>query len=42
VAKRVVRAIERGWPVVYAPPIWWLVMAVVRALPRALMRRLRF
>ena len=42
VARRVVRAIERGWPVVYAPPIWWLVMAVVRALPRALMRRLRF
>jgi short-subunit dehydrogenase len=42
VAKRVVRAIERGWPVVYAPPIWRLVMAVVRALPRALLRRLRF
>ena len=42
VARRVVRAIERGWPVVYAPPIWWLVMCAVRALPRALMRRLRF
>jgi short-subunit dehydrogenase len=42
VARRVVRAIDRGWPVVYAPPIWRLVMAAVRALPRALMRRLRF
>ena len=42
VAKRVVRAIERGTPVVYAPPIWRLVMLAVRAVPRALMRRLRF
>ena len=42
VARRVVRALERGWPVVYAPPIWRLVMLAVRAMPRALMRRLRF
>ena len=42
VARRVVRAMERGSPVVYAPPVWRLVMAAVRALPRALMRRLRF
>ena len=42
VARRVVRAIERGWPVVYAPPVWRLVMLAVRALPRAWMRRLRF
>ena len=42
VAARVVRAIDRGWPVVYAPPIWALVMLAVRNLPRTLMRRLGF
>jgi decaprenylphospho-beta-D-erythro-pentofuranosid-2-ulose 2-reductase len=42
VAKRVVRALEQGWPVVYAPPVWRLVLAVIRRLPRAVMRRLSF
>jgi len=42
VARRVVRAIDRGTPVVYAPPIWHAVMLAVRALPRAVMRRARF
>lgn len=42
VAARVVEAIDRGWPVVYAPPIWALVMLAVRNLPRFLMRRLGF
>jgi len=42
VARSIVRAIERGRPVVYAPPIWRAVMAVVRALPRAVLRRARF
>jgi NAD(P)-dependent dehydrogenase (short-subunit alcohol dehydrogenase family) len=42
VARTVLRAIERGRPVVYAPPIWRLVMTAVRWLPRALMRRARF
>ena len=42
VAATVVRAIDRGTPVVYAPPIWALVMLVIRWLPRAAMRRLRF
>jgi short-subunit dehydrogenase len=42
VAKHVVRAIDRGRPVVYAPPVWRLVMLAVRALPRGAMRRLRF
>ncbi len=42
VAARVVEAIDRGWPVVYAPPIWAMVMLAVRHLPRALMRRLGF
>jgi short-subunit dehydrogenase len=42
VARTVLRAIERGRPVVYAPPIWRAVMAVVKALPRAVLRRVRF
>jgi short-subunit dehydrogenase len=42
VAARVLRAIDRGQPVVYAPPIWALVMMVIRLLPRFVMRRLRF
>jgi short-subunit dehydrogenase len=42
VAARVLRAIDRGTPVVYAPPVWRLVMAAIRLLPRAAMRRLDF
>lgn len=42
VARRVVRALERGRPVVYVPPVWRLVMAMVRALPRAVLRRASF
>jgi short-subunit dehydrogenase len=42
VAKTVLRAIERGRPVVYAPPVWRLVMAVIRRLPRSVMRRVGF
>ncbi|MGD8824065.1 MAG: SDR family NAD(P)-dependent oxidoreductase [Myxococcales bacterium] len=42
VARRVLRAIDRGAPVVYAPAIWRLIMAVIRALPRAVMRRIQF
>jgi NAD(P)-dependent dehydrogenase (short-subunit alcohol dehydrogenase family) len=42
VAAAVVRAIDRGTPVVYAPAIWRLVMLVIRNLPRAVMRRLSF
>jgi short-subunit dehydrogenase len=42
VAARVLRAIERGTPVVYAPPIWGLVMAAIRKLPRAVLRRAEF
>lgn len=42
VAKRVLRAIDRGSPVVYAPAPWRLIMAVIRALPRAVMRRVQF
>jgi len=42
VAARIVRAIDRGTPVVYAPGIWALVMFVIRLLPRIVMRRVGF
>lgn len=42
VARRVVRAIERGTPVVYAPGMWRWIMLVIRLLPRAVMRRIDF
>ena len=42
VAADVVRAIDRGRPVVYTPRIWQLVMMVIRALPRFVMRRVEF
>jgi len=42
VARRVLGAIDRGTPVVYAPAPWRLIMAVIRALPRAIMRRINF
>jgi short-subunit dehydrogenase len=42
VARRVVRAMDRRKPVVYAPGIWALVMLVIRWLPRFVMRRIAF
>ena len=42
VAERVLTAIDRGSPVVYAPAPWRYVMAVIRSLPRAIMRRVEF
>ncbi len=42
VAELVLRAIDKGRPVVYAPSIWGLVMLVIRALPRFIMRRIGF
>ncbi len=42
VAADVLRAIERRRPVIYTPAVWRLVMAVVRRLPRFLMRRSGF
>jgi NAD(P)-dependent dehydrogenase (short-subunit alcohol dehydrogenase family) len=42
VARRVLRAIDRGAPEVYAPGIWRLVMLAIRSLPRAVMRRVGF
>jgi NAD(P)-dependent dehydrogenase (short-subunit alcohol dehydrogenase family) len=42
VARAVLRAIDRGSPVVYAPGIWRWVMLVIRHLPRFVMRRVGF
>jgi short-subunit dehydrogenase len=42
VARIVLKAIDRGQPVVYAPGIWkWVIMAI-KFLPRGVMRRIRF
>ncbi|MEE8142034.1 MAG: SDR family NAD(P)-dependent oxidoreductase [Planctomycetota bacterium] len=42
VARRVLKAIDRGRPVVYAPGIWRWIMLVIRSLPRAVLRRSEF
>jgi decaprenylphospho-beta-D-erythro-pentofuranosid-2-ulose 2-reductase len=42
VARVVLKAFDRGQPVVYAPEVWRYVMGVIRALPRAVMRRVSF
>jgi short-subunit dehydrogenase len=42
VAAAVVRAMDRGRHQVYAPGIWRWIMLVVRALPRAVLRRVQF
>ena len=42
VARRVLAAIDRGKPLVYAPWIWRWVMLVIRHLPRFVMRRIGF
>jgi short-subunit dehydrogenase len=42
VARRVVRALDRGAPVVYAPGIWRWVLFAIRRLPRSVMRRMGF
>lgn len=42
VAKDVLRALDAGRPVLYTPAMWGLVMAVIRRLPRFVMRRIGF
>lgn len=42
VAENVFRAIEKKRPVQYAPPIWALVMLVIKNLPRFVMRKIGF
>ncbi len=42
VARDVLRAIDRGTPLVYTPWIWRWVMLVIRGIPRFVMRRIGF
>jgi decaprenylphospho-beta-D-erythro-pentofuranosid-2-ulose 2-reductase len=42
VAERVLAAIDGGKPETYAPGMWWLVMMVIKSLPRFVMRRVGF
>ncbi len=42
VAMRVLSAIDRGAPMVYAPAVWGHVMRIIRFLPRFVMRRVGF
>jgi len=42
IAPLVLRAIDRGTPVVYVTPVWRWVMLVVRSLPRFVLRRVGF
>jgi NAD(P)-dependent dehydrogenase (short-subunit alcohol dehydrogenase family) len=42
VARRILRAIDRRAPIVYAPFAWRPIMAIIRALPRFVMRRIGF
>jgi decaprenylphospho-beta-D-erythro-pentofuranosid-2-ulose 2-reductase len=42
VARVVLRGINKGTPVVYAPAVWQWVMLVIRNLPRFVMRRIGF
>jgi len=42
VADIVLRAIDRGTPVVYAPRAWRPIMGIIRLLPRFVMRRIKF
>lgn len=42
VADTVIEGIDAGSPVVYAPPIWRAVMTAIRAMPRFVMRRVKF
>ncbi len=42
VAPAIVRAIDRGTPQIYVPAIWRLLMLVIRWLPGAVMRRVKF
>jgi decaprenylphospho-beta-D-erythro-pentofuranosid-2-ulose 2-reductase len=42
VARLVLRGVDRGRTVVYAPAKWWLVMMVVRHLPEFVFNRMKF
>lgn len=40
VARRIVAGIRRGADVVYVPAFWWLIMLVIRSIPRSVFKRL--
>ncbi len=42
VARAVIRAMDEKRPLVYAPGIWALVMAIIKMLPRFVMRKINF
>jgi len=42
VAASVVRAIDQGLPVIYVPGVWKAVMTAIKAMPRFVMRRVKF
>ena len=42
VAREVVRALDKGRPVLYTPGMWALVMLIIRWLPRFVMRKINF
>ena len=42
VARAVLRALDRGTPVIYVPSPWRWIMMIIRHLPRVVMRRLEF
>lgn len=42
VARHVLRAIDRGTPMIYTPPVWRPILWIIRCLPRAVMRRIGF
>ncbi len=42
VARDVLRAMDRGSPLVYTPAIWSLILRVIRSLPRFVMRKIQF
>lgn len=42
VAQTVIEGIDAGTPVVYAPAVWRAVMTAIKAMPRFVMRRVKF
>lgn len=42
VAGRIVAGIRQGRDVLYVPAFWWLIMLIIRLLPRALLKRMKF
>lgn len=39
IAKRIVKGVERGVDVLYVPRFWWVIMLVIRSIPRMLFKR---